>query len=100
MDDLHDVRRFQNQWIWQSIRPHILWLWGYLNKDQQTQPLQEVDDQERLSIDVVCGLSRSGPISSLRWVSAVSAMRSGDASGIWQRDVKKERNLGAIHIMG
>eukprot|EP00434_Breviolum_minutum_P003942 symbB.v1.2.003465.t1/scaffold149.1/size460148/4 len=69
VDDFHYLRRLERGWIWMAIWPHTTWIWGRIKK--KTTELEEThtpEPHELLSSDVVCGLSKHGPISSLRWV--------------------------------
>ncbi|CAK9038296.1 unnamed protein product [Durusdinium trenchii] len=68
VDDFHKVRRLESGWIWMPVWPHVAWIWGIVKKDDRNASLQDMDPKELLGSDVVCGLSKHGAISSLRWI--------------------------------
>ena len=63
VDDVHKLGRLESGWIWTAVWPHTLSIWGSV----QTA-WDHGDCHELVSAEVVCGLNRHGPISSLRWI--------------------------------
>eukprot|EP00930_Biecheleria_cincta_P084007 TRINITY_DN73509_c0_g1_i1.p1 TRINITY_DN73509_c0_g1~~TRINITY_DN73509_c0_g1_i1.p1 ORF type:complete len:485 (+),score=49.98 TRINITY_DN73509_c0_g1_i1:56-1456(+) len=68
MDDVHYTKRPEHGWIWSKQRTMHGWMWGALPKKSWHEPVKEQEDWELIGADFACGLSKSGSISSLRWV--------------------------------
>eukprot|EP00439_Symbiodinium_sp_Y106_P001427 s7816_g1.t1 len=68
VDDFHYVKRPEKGWIWLRQWPPVPLIWGAISKKQFENPLEDVEPQEKVGADLACGLSKHGPISSLRWV--------------------------------
>lgn len=68
VDDTHYLVRLGSGWIWTALWPPQPWIWGNLKKKEQEKPIEKQQPHELLGSDVVCGLSKHGPTSSLSWI--------------------------------